>query len=556
VITRFQTRAFLFCFVPFLILLGSSFWTIQRVVESTVHDGLHASLRASQSAIAAIHAKGNLQNSRVLNVAGEDIALKAGIQQLVSTPHSQAARKSVEDQLRNLGEQKGFDLMLVSAPDGSPLVGVVRESGAHPESRSRLVSLDTGLLYRSDAGFRVLGGRTFQVASVPVSQDEGNRGFLSVGRYFDLSDLKTPVVLVRDGKVIESNIPGVPPDELERGLARCTDQSECNLHLNGSNWIALPIHSYEGGYELLSFENLDAATAPLQAQLRRLFLTLALSGVLVVFLCSIASSTSIVKPIAAVVSHLRSAAQTGILTEMEDQSSPVLELRELAEIYNRAAISVRAAGENLESAYLEFVGSLASALDVRDGYTSGHSRRVSQLSCAVAAVLQLDSKEIERIRVGAMLHDIGKIGISDTLLQKSGRLTSEEFEIVKEHPIFGRRILEGVQGFQPYLGAVELHHENWDGTGYPKGLKGDETPIDARIIHVADAYDAMTTNRSYRRGMTHKKALSILVKYAGTQFDPRIVDIFVNLPEELLIDHSNPSEQPESAEEPSPAAVA
>jgi HD-GYP domain-containing protein (c-di-GMP phosphodiesterase class II) len=544
VTTRFQTRAFFICFVPFAMLLATSFWMIQRFVQSTVRDGLHASLRESQEAIAAIHAKGDLQNSRFLRVAGENTSLKAGIQLLFSNPHNAGAQRTVEDQLRELGERMGFDFMLVSAPDGRPLVGVVRQSDTKPGMRGQLAPLDTGLLYHSDAGFRVLNGRTFQVASVPVDENDENIALLSVGEYFDFTDLKTPVVLIREGKVIESNLPNIPFDELERTLALCKDQTECDVHLNGSNWISLPMQSYGGGYSLLSLENVDQATAPIQSRLNSLFLSLAFVCVLVALLCSIASSTSIVKPIAAVVSHLRNAAYTGVLPELESESSTILEIRELSEIYNRAATSVRAAGQNLEAAYLEFVGSLASALDARDGYTSGHSRRVSELSCAVAAKLQLDDVDIERIRVGALLHDIGKIGIADSVLQKSGRLTDEEFDLVKQHPVIGRRILEGVQGFAPFLSAVELHHENWDGTGYPKGQSHEQTPLDARIIHVADAYDAMTTDRSYRRGRSHDKAIAELVKYASIQFDPHIVDVFINLPYEILTRGASQIAQP------------
>jgi HD-GYP domain-containing protein (c-di-GMP phosphodiesterase class II) len=157
-------------------------------------------------------------------------------------------------------------------------------------------------------------------------------------------------------------------------------------------------------------------------------------------------------------------------------------------------------------------------------------------------------EDLERIRIGALLHDIGKIGVADAVLQKPGKLTDEEFALVKQHPVIGRRILEGVQGFAPYLGAVELHHENWDGTGYPKGQSAYETPIDARIIHVADAYDAMTTNRSYRRGMTHERAISILIENAGIQFDPAIVESFVKLPRAILEKPSAPDREEASPE--------
>jgi HD-GYP domain-containing protein (c-di-GMP phosphodiesterase class II) len=137
--------------------------------------------------------------------------------------------------------------------------------------------------------------------------------------------------------------------------------------------------------------------------------------------------------------------------------------------------------------------------------------------------------ELKDIRIGALLHDIGKIGVSDIVLQKPGKLTRDELAIVRQHPEIGRRILEGVQGFAAYLPAVELHHENWDGTGYPRGESGTTTPQAARIIHVCDAYDAMTTDRPYRRGMSHEEAIAILRKFAGLQFDPRVVDAFVKI---------------------------
>jgi putative nucleotidyltransferase with HDIG domain len=298
------------------------------------------------------------------------------------------------------------------------------------------------------------------------------------------------------------------------------------------------MESYGNGYTLLSFDNVDLATRPIQAKLHRLFIQLAFASFLVALLCSFGSSTSIVNPIATVVSHLRHAVSTGRLGEIASQRTSIVEIQELAQIYNEAAISVHAAGERLSSAYLQFVGSLANALDARDQYTAGHSRRVSELSCALATALQLSEHDVERIRIGALLHDIGKIGVSDSVLQKPGRLTDDEFDQVKQHPVIGRRILEGVHGFAEYLSAVELHHENWNGTGYPHGQRETETPIDARIIHVADAYDAMTTDRSYRQGMTHERALSILVENAGIQFDPEFVAVFLMLPREILVGRS------------------
>jgi putative nucleotidyltransferase with HDIG domain len=232
-------------------------------------------------------------------------------------------------------------------------------------------------------------------------------------------------------------------------------------------------------------------------------------------------------PLARLVEHLRTSESTGLLPEVPARLGTVQEIRDLCESFNRAAASVRDSRENLHAAYVEFVESLASALDARDPYTAGHSRRVSEYACAIARALNYTAADLEEIRVAALLHDIGKIGIADAVLQKPGKLTEEEFAIIREHPTIGRRILEGVRGFHPYLPVVELHHEDWDGSGYPHGLKGEATPLSARIVHVADAYDAMTSDRPYRRGMGQERALRILAENAGTQFDATAVAAFL-----------------------------
>jgi HD-GYP domain-containing protein (c-di-GMP phosphodiesterase class II) len=550
VIARFQTRAFLMCFVPFALLLACSFWMIQRHVQSTVRDGLLTSMRENQHAIVRIHAKSELQNNRFLKIAGENTALKAGMELLRQNPGSESARRTVEDQLRELCDRMGFDFLLVSASDGSPMAGVVRRSDRELNGQGQLVPVATDLLPLRTAGLLMLEGHTFQVASVPMDENDENVGILSVGEYFNLSEFATPAVLVHEGGVIESNIPGISLKSLDRALTGCQNGSECDVELQGADWISLPMQAYGGGYLLRSLENVDVATGPVQARLHNLFFSLTFACVLIALLFSIFSSRTIVKPIDSVISHLRNAARTGVLPEFEGDPSSIAEIRELAEIYDRAAVSVRAAGEDLQKAYLEFVGSLANALDARDRYTSGHSQRVSELSCAVASAMQLDPVHVERIRIGALLHDIGKIGVADSVLQKPGRLTEEEFALVKEHPVIGRRILEGVKGFANYLGAVELHHENWDGSGYPKGLQGEEVPVDARIIHVSDAYDAMTTDRSYRRGMTHERAISIIVENAAIQFDPGIVAVFINLPLEVLTRHAQAPEPAQETDQP------
>jgi HD-GYP domain-containing protein (c-di-GMP phosphodiesterase class II) len=526
---RFRTRAFLLCFIPVALLLTGSFWAIQKLVLATVKNGLRSSLRENHRSIARLRSRTDLQNSRFLKVAGENAELKAGLQLLSANPDSSAARATVEDQVGELCTKMGFDFLLVSDADGKALTGVLRtEDGVTPYADLPARSHRSGLM--------TIGGEVYQIASVPIDQSEDNIGELSVGERLDLAGFNTPVAVLQNGGVLEASLPGIALPEIETALKACSGRAECEVRIASQSYISLALGlvgdnniASGDGYALRSLQNVDAASAPVQSVLNRVFFSAAFGAVLVALLFSVRSAQSMVEPITAMISHLRRSESTGLLPEFTGNQSSIREIQELTASFNRAAGAIREGRQNLQSAYLEFVGSLASALDARDQYTAGHSGRVSELSCATAMALGVAGDEVNDIRIGALLHDIGKIGISDMILQKPGKLTDQEFAIVKQHPEIGRRILEGVQGFSPYLAAVELHHENWDGTGYPKGQSGETTPLAARIIHVADAYDAMTTNRPYRTGMSHSEAIHIIQKYAGRQFDPRVVDAFVEI---------------------------
>jgi HD-GYP domain-containing protein (c-di-GMP phosphodiesterase class II) len=180
---------------------------------------------------------------------------------------------------------------------------------------------------------------------------------------------------------------------------------------------------------------------------------------------------------------------------------------------------------------------MAQVLDARDPYTAGHSIRVGSYAYAIARAMDVPAMEAENIRIAAQLHDIGKIGIPDAVLQKAGRLTVEEYGLVKLHPQIGRRILEKMGKFQVFLPVVELHHENHDGTGYPYKLAGDRIPLAARIVHVADAFDAMVTHRHYRKALPLREAIRELRVNAGTQFDPVITLVMLKIIEDGKLEH-------------------
>jgi diguanylate cyclase (GGDEF)-like protein/putative nucleotidyltransferase with HDIG domain len=188
----------------------------------------------------------------------------------------------------------------------------------------------------------------------------------------------------------------------------------------------------------------------------------------------------------------------------------------------------------LADLYLSTIKSLALAIDAKDQYTHQHILRVQRYAVAIAKHLGLTGGELEAVNTGALLHDIGKLGVPEYVLLKPGRLTDEEFAMVKKHPEIGASILDPVEFPWPVLPVVKYHHERWDGTGYPEGLKGEEIPLTARIMAVADVYDALTSTRSYRSAWTHEKAAEVIMKDAGTHFDPVVVQAFEQVIQDVI----------------------
>jgi response regulator RpfG family c-di-GMP phosphodiesterase len=202
----------------------------------------------------------------------------------------------------------------------------------------------------------------------------------------------------------------------------------------------------------------------------------------------------------------------------------------LSAVGSRAAAAIENARlyENLKATFNQTIQGLARAIDTMDGYTAGHSDRVAYYSRVLATQLKLSPDHIETVRQAALMHDIGKIGCVLNL-NRPGRLTPEEYEIFKKHPEYGREILEPIKFLQPLMPGVHLHHERWDGKGYPLGLKGEAIPVIARIISVADTYDAMTSDRSYRRAMPHDVAINEVERCGGSQFDPGVSTPFLQV---------------------------
>jgi putative nucleotidyltransferase with HDIG domain len=204
----------------------------------------------------------------------------------------------------------------------------------------------------------------------------------------------------------------------------------------------------------------------------------------------------------------------------------------LEEMVARRTEELDGALRSLEDAYRTTLKALTSALEARDQETHGHSERVVNFSLRLGRELGLDEEQMRSLEFGSLLHDIGKIGVPDAILRKPARLNESEWVKMREHPLHGQKILRGIEFLEGAARVVAQHHERWDGSGYPLGLKGEEIDLNARIFAVADAFDAMTSDRVYRAGRGYEEALSELEAYRGRQFDPEVVAAFRRVPRE------------------------
>lgn len=207
----------------------------------------------------------------------------------------------------------------------------------------------------------------------------------------------------------------------------------------------------------------------------------------------------------------------------------------------RINTELKASKDKLADAYMGTVEALRVAVDAKDTYTKGHSDRVAYYSKIIAKEIGLSVEEQERIYIGGLFHDIGKIGVPDAILQKPEKLTDDEYSEIKNHPLIGAQIINAASIFEDIIPIVKYHHERYDGKGYPSGLSGENIPIYARIVAIADAFDAMTSDRQYRKGMSFEQAKNEMIKNVDTQFDGDIVRAFVatlERKEELILNEA------------------
>ena len=330
------------------------------------------------------------------------------------------------------------------------------------------------------------------------------------------------VVIVVNGAVVARTVPEAVAQDLATG-------GTAGVRTVNDEEYAVGELLTRGPAQIYTLSSIDAAAGQATREALLALGTIGFGALVLAALGSFWLARTLSEPIN------RLAAEMEVMTAGRDVRrtlEPVGSSRELDALtmaFNQLMRGLSAAEAESRAAYLGAIRGLAAALDARDPYTSGHSERVSAVSVLMGRHLSATEADLDVLRLGALLHDIGKIGVSDQVLRKPGPLTAEEFEQIKRHPALGARILRQVHFLEPYLPIVELHHERPDGRGYPFGLHGEDIPWVARIVHVADAWDAMTSARAYRPARARAEALAELQRHAGTQFDSACVAALVSV---------------------------
>ena len=263
------------------------------------------------------------------------------------------------------------------------------------------------------------------------------------------------------------------------------------------------------------------------AQTRRHVIRTMVFGLMIGMAGTFALARFFVKPVDLLVAATHEAAKGNL-----DIQVPVHrrdEIGALAESFNTMIADLRVATDSIQRGYLDMTIALAAAIEAKDEYTRGHCQRVSAYAVEIGTRLALPDHTMRDLELAAILHDIGKIGIDEAILRKPTRLTFEEMQAMHEHPVIGERILRSVEPLHLVASYIVYHHEHYDGKGYPHGARGEEIPLIARIISVADAYDSMSSRRPYRETLPEEESLTRLRTKAGTQFDPQIISIFFEL---------------------------
>ena len=507
-------------------MLGLTFLVLSWQTQSRLRRAAADDLEGSQQRFADIETRRTRERRLQAVALAENPTLKAAVDTYVSeveqgTPSADLL-PTIRHEVVKLAELMGVPaLALVESRTSAILASAGHRSNDWPPG-ARVAWTENA------AGNEVVisrGRSLFLATTVPLRLGPDTVGTVILATPLDdtyahalAAGARADVVIFHEGQVVASST----ASGLRQEIASAALPDAGPVIVNGQELVVRRL-SQLGSTRVYAVSSVASAATATTSEVTRVMIFVGALALLLAGAASLWLARTLAKPIDDLTVSLARMAQTKDLDGPLPRSGVSREMDALADSFDTLRSAVSQAEAESDAAYLGVIGALAAALDARDPYTAGHSQRVSDLSVLLAKEMSLPAQDRETLRLGALLHDIGKIGINDSVLRKPGKLTPEEFDHIKLHPVLGARILQPLTFLAPHLPVVELHHERPDGRGYPHGLRGDDIPLFARIVHVADAFDAMTSARAYRPARPAAEAMAELWRNVGTDFDPRVV---------------------------------
>jgi putative nucleotidyltransferase with HDIG domain len=533
---RLIVRTLVATFGAIVLILATVFVVLTMEMRTRAIRSVAADLQTTERVFSAVegYRRQRLALQLTSLAASAELANALFLLETSRNPHLRAV-PALRRELRALAARVGNATLFVADAAGT----IVGSAGPHqhewrpgrvvPVSLTSITDTDTE---QTEQIVQRPGG-VFRVQAMPLTAPLATEGTLYLATAVDdayatelAAVARTQVAITLDGQLLGTTLPQASRVAFRAAALADRLPASGTLDLNDQHFEVRRVFA-AGPLQLHALDSLDSPVRYAHLEAFDVLAVVAIGALVLGAGASLWLARAVARPIDGLSRQLRQ------MTRARDFSRPLpttgssRELDELTTTFNELIASLSSAEQQTELAYVGAIKALAAALDCRDPYTAGHSERVSALSVMIGRQLGLDAEQLGILRLGALLHDIGKIGVHDSVLTKPGPLTAGEFEIIKMHPTIGGHILRQVPFLSRHLPIVELHHERPDGRGYPHGLLNHATPLLARIVHVADAFDAMTTARAYRPAGTPSHAISELWRYAGSQFDTEVVEAFV-----------------------------
>jgi putative nucleotidyltransferase with HDIG domain len=530
---RLVVRTMAVTFVTVAVILSVVFVVLTVDARDRVRAAETAKLRVSEAVFSAQEGRRQSERLAMMRALAEQPRVKAALDTYFSeltfggvTPDGEAAlRLTVTQEIDNIAGAVEADAVALLDVEGRVFTasGPAKDAwrigervaipGLEQPAFLDVAVMPGGQAFRvTGASLRVAGDR--EVGAMILAQSLDDKYARELSKVAGAG-----IVIVLRDRVVASTV----SDAVTRDLMKAASTSAPPYILDGEEYAVGPLFA-SGVARIYSLSSIDAAAAAATREALIAHASIAGGGFVLALLGSVWLARTLTNPIDRLSGEIATTTAARAFGRPLQPTGTSRELDSLATAFNDLMRSLMEAEAETRATYLGAIRGLAAALDARDPYTAGHSERVSALSVLIARQMNLPEHDVDVIRLGALLHDIGKIGVRDNVLRKAGPLTQDEFEQIQRHPALGARILRQVPFLAPHIPIVELHHERPDGRGYPLGLSGDDIPLAARIVHVADAYDAMTSARAYRPARSPAVALDELQRCSGVDFDRASVE--------------------------------